>query len=83
MAELKFRVYTPQWEMKKRIRILNRRLNALNKITNEAVRSKLTLDIITMIGALEAQLKAMDTEAAPPAAGTTAEKLASWEKSLT
>lgn len=85
-ANLKAQVYTPQYELRKRIKILNRRLNMLHKIQNEATKARITIDLINKIGELEDKLEAMEAPPAPadtPPAGTTAEKLASWEKSLT
>jgi hypothetical protein len=72
---LKEVVYTPVRDLNDRIRLLKKRLNQLRNIRDEAVRSRLTLDIISKLETLEAQLKAETV----PKALSTAERLKGWK----
>jgi hypothetical protein len=72
---------TPQLRVKKNIKLLMARLNQANRIPDEVMKTKLTLELVNKIESLYEQLEKMEAaDPAAPPAGSTAEKLAAWKK---
>ncbi len=72
---LKEKVYTPEWVLKRRIKVLDDRLQALCHIKDVRERAQLTLNIISLMEKLEERLKTLEQ----PKLLTYAEKLAAAE----
>lgn len=69
------RVYTSEWDMRRKIKLLNRQLSSLCHIKDVPVRARLTLDIMKQLDLLEEKLKELEH----PKPLTFAEKRAAVE----
>ena len=74
-AILAHRVFTPEWDLRRKIKLLNRQLASLCRIKDVAVRARLTLDVLARIDALEEKLKGLGQ----PQPLTYAQKVAAAE----
>jgi hypothetical protein len=78
------KVFTPAYELRKRIKLLNRRLNMAYKVPGELAKAQLTINLINKIMELEEKLEKLEAPPVPPSdppAETTDDKLKLWNRS--